>query len=50
MLVWFADPGESLFSIGKRFLLPVARVKACNPNLNEPVPDGTPVLIFRSRA
>lgn len=50
MLVWFADPDESLFSIGKRFSLPIARVKACNPNLSEPVADGTPVLIFRNRA
>ncbi len=49
MLVWFADPGETLFSIGKRFALPTARVKACNPTLSEPIAEGTPVLIFRNR-
>ena len=49
MLVWFADPDESLFSIGKRFALPTARVRACNPTLNEPIAAGTPVLIFRNR-
>ena len=50
MLVWFADPDETLFSIGKRFSVPVTRVRACNPNLTEPVREGTPVLIFRNRA
>ncbi len=48
MLVWFADPDETLFSIGKRFGVPTARVKACNPNLTEPIAEGTPVLLIRS--
>ena len=48
MLVWFADPDETLFSIGKRFGVPIARVKACNPNLSEPIKEGTPVLLIRS--
>lgn len=48
MLVWFADPNESLFSIGKRFGVPTARVKACNPTLSEPIKEGTPVLLIRS--
>ena len=48
MLVWFADPDESLFSIGKRFGVPTARVKACNPTLSEPIREGTPVLLIRS--
>lgn len=47
MLVWFADPDETLFSIGKRFGVPTARVKACNPNLSEPIREGTPVLLLR---
>ena len=48
MLVWFADPNESLFSIGKRFGVPTARVRACNPTLSEPIKEGTPVLLIRS--
>ena len=48
MLVWFADPDETLFSIGKRFGVPTARVRACNPNLTEPIREGTPVLLIRS--
>lgn len=48
MLVWFADPDETLFSVGKRFAVPIARVRACNPTVAEPIPAGTPVLIFRS--
>ncbi len=48
MLVWFADPEETLFSIGKRFGVPTARVRACNPNLSEPIREGTPVLLIRS--
>lgn len=49
MLVYFADADESLFSIGKRFSLPTARVHACNPDLCEPVAAGTPVLIFQNK-
>jgi hypothetical protein len=48
MLVWFCDPDETLFSIGKRFGVPTARVKACNPTLSEPIKEGTPVLLIRS--
>ena len=48
MLVWFADPNDSLFSIGKRFGVPTARVRACNPNLSEPIAEGTPVLLIRA--
>ena len=47
MLVWFADPDETLFSIGKRFGVPTARIKACNPSLSEPIKEGEPVLILR---
>jgi hypothetical protein len=48
MLVWFADPDETVFSVGKRFGVPTARVKACNPTLSEPIKEGTPVLLIRS--
>ena len=48
MLVWFADPDETVFSIGKRFGVPTARVKACNPTLSEPIHEGTPVLLIRT--
>lgn len=48
MLVWFADPDETLFSIGKRFAVPTARVKACNPTLSEPIREGTPVILIRT--
>ncbi len=48
MLVWFCDPDETLFSIGKRFGVPIAKVRACNPNLAEPIAEGTPVLLIRS--
>ena len=47
MLVWFADPDETLFSIGRRFGVPTARVRACNPNLSEPIREGMPVLPIR---
>ena len=49
MLVWFADADETLFSIGKRFLVPTARVRAANPTLSEPIAEGTPVLLIRGR-
>ena len=48
MLVWFADADETLFSIGKRFSVPTARVRACNPTLCEPIAEGTPVLLIRT--
>ncbi|MBR0508305.1 MAG: DUF3794 domain-containing protein [Clostridia bacterium] len=48
MLVWFADPDETLFSIGKRFGVPTARVRACNPSLTEPIAEGTPVILIRT--
>ncbi len=48
MFVWFADPDETVFSIGKRFGVPTERVRACNPNLSEPVKEGTPVILIRS--
>lgn len=48
MLVWFADPDETVFSVGKRFGVPTARVRACNPTLSEPIKEGTPVLLIRS--
>ena len=50
MLVWFADADETLFSIGKRFAVPTARVRACNPTLTEPIAEGTPVLLLRGCA
>ena len=49
MLVWFADPDESLFSVGKRFSIPLAKLRAGNPDLTEPIREGTPVLIFKNR-
>ena len=49
MLVWFADADETLFSIGKRFSVPTARVRAANPTLSEPIAEGTPVLLIRGR-
>ena len=48
MLVWFADANETLFSIGKRFRVPTARVRASNPTLCEPIAEGTPVLLIRA--
>ena len=48
MLVWFADPDETMFSIGKRFGVPTARVRACNPTLSEPIKEGTPVILIRT--
>ena len=48
MLVWFADANETLFSIGKRFRVPTARVRASNPALCEPIAEGTPVLLIRA--
>lgn len=48
MLVWFADENETLFSIGKRFSVPITRVRACNPKLTEPIAEGTPVMVLRS--
>ena len=48
MLVWFADPDETVFSIGKRFGVPTERVKSCNPTLSEPIREGTPVLLIRT--
>lgn len=47
LLVWFADADETLFSVGKRFSVPTARVRACNPALSEPIAAGTPILLLR---
>ena len=49
MLVWFADENETLFSVGKRFSVPTARVRAANPALSEPIAEGTPVLLIRAK-
>ena len=47
ILVYFADAGETFFSVGKRFGVPVAQVQRCNPERTEPLQEGAPILLFR---
>ena len=47
ILVYFPDPGETIFSIGKRFGVPTASIRAQNPSLSDPLPDGASVLLLR---
>lgn len=45
ILVYFPDPGETTFSIGKRFGVPTAAIRAQNPTLSDPARDGEAVLL-----
>ncbi len=47
ILVYFPDRGETVFSIGKRFGVPTSVIRAQNPTLSEPIPDGAHVLLLR---
>ncbi|MDO4565633.1 MAG: hypothetical protein Q4C04_08475 [Clostridia bacterium] len=47
IFLYFADEGESLFDIGKRFLLPVSVLKQYNPNVKETLSDGEQVLLIK---
>ncbi len=43
ILLYFPDEGETVFSIGKRFGIPTAEIRAQNPNLSDP-PHGVVLL------
>ena len=43
ILLYFPDEGETVFSIGKRFGIPTAEIRAQNPNLSDP-PRGVVLL------
>ena len=47
ILVYFPDPGETIFSVGKRFGVPTADIRAQNPHLCDPLSEGTSVILLR---
>ena len=47
VIVYCADAGDTLFSIGKRFLVPVQRILEWNGELKEPLAEGQTVLLLR---
>jgi len=47
ILVYFADRGESLFAVGKRFGLPTGKILELNPELREPFADGQQIVIVK---
>ena len=47
VIVYCADAGDTLFSIGKRFLVPVQRILEWNGELKEPLAEGKTVLLLR---
>ena len=47
VLVYCADAGESLWDVGKRFLVPTAALQAWNTGLSEPLAEGQPVVLIK---
>ena len=47
ILVYFPDSGETVFSVGKRFGVSTAAIRAQNPTLTDPLSDGTPIVLLR---
>lgn len=47
ILIYCADAGDTLWSIGKRFLVPLSRLSAWNGPLTEPLKEGQQVLFIK---
>ncbi|MDO4543089.1 MAG: hypothetical protein Q4C01_00935 [Clostridia bacterium] len=47
ILIYYADEGETLFEVGKRFLTPISVLKQFNPDLKEPLTDGQQVFLMK---
>ena len=47
ILLYFADAGETLFSVGKRFRLPLSAIRRMNPDLTEPLADGARIVMLK---
>ncbi|MCL2696164.1 MAG: LysM domain-containing protein, partial [Clostridiales bacterium] len=47
ILIYFADRGETLFAVGKRFGLPIGQILQLNPELREPFADGQQIVIVK---
>lgn len=47
VLLYFAEGGESLFSLGKQFRIPIGELREMNPHLQEPLEKGTQVLLLK---
>lgn len=47
ILLYFADDGETLFDVGKRFCIPVSEISECNPDVGEPLHDGDRLLLIK---
>jgi len=47
IFIYLSDHNESLFSVGKRFGVPVASVLALNPNLKEPLSEGQQIVLVK---
>lgn len=47
VLLYFTDPEETLFSVGKRFGVPLNQLKELNPAVQEPFSGGEKILILK---
>ncbi|MCL2670430.1 MAG: LysM domain-containing protein [Clostridiales bacterium] len=47
IFIYLSDQNETLFSVGKRFGIPVASVMALNPNLKEPMSEGQQIVLVK---
>lgn len=47
VIVYCADAGDTLWSIGKRFLVPLSRLSEWNGPLTEPLAEGQQILVIR---
>lgn len=46
-LIYFADAGETLWDVGKRFHMPISALQTWNQPLSDPLPEGQPVVLMR---
>ena len=47
ILIYCADAGETVWDVGKRFAVPVEKVRAWNRDLPDPMPDGQAVVLIK---
>lgn len=47
LLLYFAEGGESFFSLGKQFHVSLKELRELNPNLQEPMEKGTQILLLK---
>lgn len=47
IILYYVDRGETLFDIGKRFLVPISAIMDFNPDVKEPLCDGDRIVLIR---